>query len=144
MSSDVAYPLQQQPLTVAEYMNYWLEHIAERSVRRTTYATYEGDVRLHIFIPGIGTRKLKSLQASHIRAWLTWVQTRCQRLASGQRMYCEGSSQKHGAALSDLRSAATTFYPPVQSGTFCVSDQLRCRMQSTKKRESATLLVSFN
>lgn len=34
-------------LTVAEYMNYWLEHIAEPSVRRTTYATYEGDVRLH-------------------------------------------------------------------------------------------------
>ncbi len=29
-------------LTVAEYMTYWLENIAEPSIRRTTYATYEG------------------------------------------------------------------------------------------------------
>lgn len=45
-------------LTVAEYMTYWLEHIAEPGIRRATYATYEGDVRLHI-VPGIGKRKLK-------------------------------------------------------------------------------------
>ncbi len=58
-------------------MSYWLEHIAEPSIRRATYATYKGDVRLHI-VPGIGNRKLKSLQAAHIRAWLTGLQTRCQ------------------------------------------------------------------
>jgi Phage integrase, N-terminal SAM-like domain len=50
--------------------SYWLEHIAEPTIRRTTYATYEGDVRLHI-LPGIGKRKLKALQASDIRAWLS-------------------------------------------------------------------------
>lgn len=70
-------------LTVAEYMTYWLQHIAEPSIRRTTYATYEGDVRLHI-VPGIGNRKLKSLQASHIRAWLTGLQTRCQCCMQGK------------------------------------------------------------
>jgi excisionase family DNA binding protein len=41
--------------TVAEYMTYWLQHVAEPSIRRTTYATYEGDVRLHI----AGHRKAK-------------------------------------------------------------------------------------
>ena len=70
-------------LTVADYMTYWLEHIAEPSIRRTTYATYEGDVRLHI-VPGIGKRKLKSLQPVHIRAWLTGLQSRCQCCAQGK------------------------------------------------------------
>ena len=59
-------PVATTTLTVAEYMSYWLEQIAAPSIRRTTYATYEGDVRLHI-VPGIGKRKLKRLQASDIR-----------------------------------------------------------------------------
>jgi hypothetical protein len=70
-------------LTVADYMAYWLEHIAEPSIRRTTYATYEGDVRVHI-IPGIGKRKLKTLQASEIRLWLNQLRTRCQCCAQGK------------------------------------------------------------
>ncbi|KAA0097833.1 site-specific integrase [Mycolicibacterium sp. P1-18] len=70
-------PVATTTLTVADYMSYWLEHIAEPSIRRTTYATYEGDVRLHI-VPGIGRRKLKSLQAAHIREWLNSLRTTCQ------------------------------------------------------------------
>ena len=70
-------------LTVADYMCYWLEHIAQPSIRRTTYATYEGDVRLHI-VPGIGKRRLKSLQPAHIRAWLTGLQTKCQCCGQGK------------------------------------------------------------
>lgn len=69
--------------TVADYMTYWLENIAEPSIRRTTYATYEGDVRLHI-VPGIGKRKLKSLQPAEIRAWLIGLQTKCQCCAQGK------------------------------------------------------------
>jgi integrase len=76
-------PVATTTLTVAEYMMYWLEHIAEPSIRRTTYATYEGDVRLHIN-PGIGKRKLKSLQAAHIREWLTNLRTTCQCCAKGR------------------------------------------------------------
>ena len=76
-------PVATTTLTVAEYMSYWLEHIAEPSIRRTTYATYEGDVRLHI-VPGIGKGKLKSLQASHIRAWLNELRTKCQCCAQGR------------------------------------------------------------
>jgi hypothetical protein len=41
-------PVATTTLTVEDYMSYWLQHIAEPSIRRTTYATYEGDVRLHI------------------------------------------------------------------------------------------------
>ena len=76
-------PVATTTLTVAEYMTYWLEHIAEPSIRRTTYATYEGDVRLHI-VPGIGKRKLKTLQAAHIRTWLNELRTKCQCCAQGK------------------------------------------------------------
>jgi integrase len=76
-------PIATTTLTVAQYMSYWLEHIAEPSIRRTTYATYEGDVRLHI-VPGIGKRKLKTLQASDIRAWLSELRTKCQCCAQGK------------------------------------------------------------
>ncbi len=76
-------PVATTTLSVAEYMSYWLDHIAEPSIRRTTYATYEGDVRLHI-IPGIGKRKLKSLQPAHIRTWLTELRSKCQCCAQGK------------------------------------------------------------
>lgn len=35
-------PIATTTLTVADYMAYWLEHIAEPGIQRTTYATYEG------------------------------------------------------------------------------------------------------
>jgi integrase len=76
-------PVATTTLTVADYMTYWLAHVAEPSIRHTTYATYEGDVRLHI-TPGIGKRKLKSLQASDVRLWLTQLRTRCQCCAQGK------------------------------------------------------------
>ena len=40
-------------------------------------------MRLHI-IPGIGKRKLKSLQAAHIREWLTNLRTTCQCCSQGR------------------------------------------------------------
>jgi hypothetical protein len=89
-------------LTVAEYMKYWLDHIAEPSIRRTTYATYEGDVRLHI-VPGIGNRKLKSLQTTHIRAWLTGLQTRCQCCMQGKDAVRARTSKARCCALASPR-----------------------------------------
>lgn len=76
-------PVPTTTLSVAEYMTHWLEQIAEPGIRRTTYATYEGDIRLHI-VPGIGKRKLKTLQAAHIRAWLNGLRTKCQCCAQGK------------------------------------------------------------
>ncbi len=55
-------------------------------------------MRLHI-IPGIGNRKLKSLQASHIRAWLTGLQTRCQCCAQGKDAARGRKSQARCCAL---------------------------------------------
>jgi integrase len=92
-------PVATTTLTVAQYMSYWLEHIAEPSIRRTTYATYEGDVRLHI-VPGIGKRKLKALQASDIRAWLSELRTKCQCCAQGR----DAARDEHRCcALADPR-----------------------------------------
>lgn len=76
-------PVTVTTFTVAEYMTYWLEHIAQPGIRRTTYATYEGDVRLHIN-PGIGRLKLKTLQAAEVRLWLNNLRTRCQCCAQGK------------------------------------------------------------
>jgi integrase len=76
-------PVATTTMTVAEYTTYWLEQVAEPAIRRTTYATYEGDVRLHI-VPGIGKRKLKTLQANDIRTWLTRLRTLCQCCAQGK------------------------------------------------------------
>lgn len=70
-------------MTVGEYMTYWLREVAEPAIRRTTYTTYEGAVRLHI-IPGIGRRKLKALQAAHIRTWLNGLAKVCQCCAQGK------------------------------------------------------------
>lgn len=70
-------------MTVGEYMRYWLTEVAEPSIRRTTFVTYEGAVRLHI-IPGLGARKLKALQASHIRTWLNGLRRVCQCCAQGK------------------------------------------------------------
>ena len=56
-------PIATTTLTVAEYMKYWLQHIAEPSIRRTTYATYEGDVRL-AHRPGHRQAKAEGLAGS--------------------------------------------------------------------------------
>lgn len=95
-------PVVTTTMTVADYMNYWLKHIAEPSIRRTTYASYEGDVRLHI-IPGIGSRKLKSLQPAHVRAWLTGLQTLCQCCAQRKDAARVANSKARCCALQPAR-----------------------------------------
>lgn len=70
-------------MTVAEYMRYWLNEVAEPAIRRTTFTTYEGAVRLHI-VPGLGRRKLKALQAAHIRTWLNSLRAVCQCCSQGK------------------------------------------------------------
>ena len=87
-------------------MSYWLEHIAEPSIRRTTYATYEGDIRLHI-IPGIGKRKLKSLQAAHISRV-------AQQLARNMPVLC-ARTRRRTAGATPLREAKYGMLPSVFS-----------------------------
>ena len=62
-------PVDSTTSTVAEYMLYWLVEIAQPSVRATTFSSYELLVRRYI-VPGLGKRKLRALQAQHVRTWL--------------------------------------------------------------------------
>ncbi|MEV0109214.1 site-specific integrase [Nocardia sp. NPDC050799] len=76
-------PVEITTMTVAEYMSYWLEEVVGPSIRRTTYATYRGDIRLHI-APALGKRKLKALSAQHVRTFINGLRTRCQCCAQGK------------------------------------------------------------
>jgi integrase len=78
-----AIPVESTTTTVADYMQYWLSEVARPSVRATTFSSYELLVRLYI-VPGLGKRKLRQLQASHIRAWLVGLQSVCQCCAQGK------------------------------------------------------------
>ncbi|QFZ16202.1 tyrosine-type recombinase/integrase [Saccharothrix syringae] len=73
-------PVATTKLTVADYFAYWLHEVAEPSVRRTTFSSYEGLTRLYI-VPGLGKKKLT---AQHIRAWLNAVGKTCQCCAQGK------------------------------------------------------------
>lgn len=76
-------PVATTTMTVKAYLEYWLHDVAEPTIRRTTFSTYEGAIRLHI-IPGLGKRKLKALQAPHIRSWLSTLRKTCQCCAQGK------------------------------------------------------------
>ena len=57
--------------------------MAQPSVRETTFSSYELLVRLYV-IPGLGKRRLRALQAHHIRTWLNGLRTTCQCCAQGK------------------------------------------------------------
>ncbi|RBO97070.1 tyrosine-type recombinase/integrase [Nocardia puris] len=76
-------PVDVTTMTVAQYLRYWLTEVAEPKIRRTTFATYEGDVRLHL-IPGLGKRKLRALDSRHVRTFITGLRTKCQCCAQGK------------------------------------------------------------
>jgi integrase len=76
-------PISTTTVTVGDYLTYWLHHIAEPAVRRTTFASYEPLVRLYL-VPGLGRRRLRDLRAPHIRTWLNTVAQTCQCCAQGK------------------------------------------------------------
>lgn len=47
--------------TVADWLRYWLEEIAQPNIRYKTYEGYENDVRNHL-IPRIGAHKMETIQ----------------------------------------------------------------------------------
>lgn len=51
--------------TVADWLTYWLENIAERKVRPLTLQGYRGKVNQHL-IPGLGSHRLDRLQPEHV------------------------------------------------------------------------------
>ncbi|MFE3696906.1 tyrosine-type recombinase/integrase [Nocardia tengchongensis] len=76
-------PVDVTTMTVRQYLGYWLREIAEPNVRPKTYETYELLVRLYM-APGLGKRKLRGLEARHIREWLARLAGQCQCCAQGK------------------------------------------------------------
>lgn len=61
--------------TVAEYLDYWLEHVVKPERRRTTYSGYETMVRVHI-VPALGRRKLDELGPADVRQFLATLRAK--------------------------------------------------------------------
>lgn len=55
--------------TMAQYLTAWLRDVVKPSVRPSTYASYEGHVRLY-FIPAFGDVQLSKLTAQHVQRLL--------------------------------------------------------------------------
>ncbi|MDF4251409.1 site-specific integrase [Streptomyces sp. WMMB303] len=70
-------------MTLSEYLTYWLTHVAQVKVRKTTYVNYESWVRNYV-APGLGKKKLGRLSARDIRAFLLKTAQTCQCCAQGK------------------------------------------------------------
>jgi integrase len=108
-------------LTVAGWMDRWLEDIVDPQRQPTTYLQYETAVRLHIK-PFLGHYRLRELNAEHVERWLKRMREVCagcnQDLAAieaGQphtrdcRMATPGArgARTRQVALARLRTALT-------------------------------------
>ncbi len=62
-------PTPARSYTVGAYLDDWLAHIAQPSVRATTYSKYETFVRLYLK-PGLGSKRLSQLSPTDVRRFL--------------------------------------------------------------------------
>ncbi|MFI6849040.1 hypothetical protein [Kitasatospora sp. NPDC050467] len=67
---------------MAEYLTYWLATVVKVNRRPKTYQGYESVVRVHL-VPGLGTKKLRTLRAADVRTWLARVAGACQCCKNG-------------------------------------------------------------
>jgi integrase len=51
--------------TVADWLTYWLTHVAERKVRPSTLQGYQSKVTQHL-VPGLGAHRIDRLQPEHV------------------------------------------------------------------------------
>lgn len=70
-------PVATKPLTVAEYLKYWLTEVIKPNREDSTYSHYELMTRLHI-IPGIGTKHIDKLTVREVQTWINKVPASCQ------------------------------------------------------------------
>ncbi|PPJ07765.1 site-specific integrase [Nocardia nova] len=91
-------PVDITTVSVGAYLDHWVKDVARHQVRPTTYRSYEQLVRLYL-VPGLGKRKLRALQAQHVRVWLTGLADQCQCCAQGK------DAKRVEAAEGDLRAA---------------------------------------
>jgi integrase len=68
-------PAPDRAWTLEEWMTYWLR-VYVTELRPTTARGYESAVRLHL-IPGLGKKRLASLQVHHVRVFLDVLRAKC-------------------------------------------------------------------
>lgn len=73
---DAGLPVAPENITVASFLEQWLEESVKPNNRPATYTSYEGHVRLHL-IPAIGSVRLARLTPQQVERMMA------QRLASG-------------------------------------------------------------
>jgi integrase len=103
--------------SVHRYLNSWLEDVVMRTVRPSTYRSYEQLIRVHL-VPALGKIPLEKLSTQHIRAFLNQKQD--EGLSSRTVQYLHAILRK---ALNDavkdqlvVRNVAALVDPPrVQS-----------------------------
>src|SRR6476660_4525130 len=118
-------------------MQYWLTEIAQPSVRETTFSSYELLVRLYV-VPGLGKRKLRALQAQHLRTWLNGLRTTCQCCAQGKDAD-RAKKTRRGAARRNPPSAASKSRVPVPC---VICSDLCVRRCKTPSRRNCWLEMS--
>ena len=70
-------PIAASKMSVAEFLTYWLTHIARARVRKSTCVNYESLTRNYI-VPGLGKKKIARLTARDIRSFLAKTARTCQ------------------------------------------------------------------
>lgn len=75
-------PVASENWTVAEYLDYWLEHVVRAERRPKTVQGYEGVVRRYL-VPMLGRKRLAKLSARDVRVFVTNVRQLCQCCKNG-------------------------------------------------------------
>jgi hypothetical protein len=91
-----------------DYLPGWLGAVARPKIRASTYSMYETLIRLYL-VPGLGTKRIESLQAADIRALLHRVQNTCQCCAQSKDARRKGGARSPSTRRSE-RSAPSLEY----------------------------------
>jgi integrase len=80
-NSNRGLPVPSAQGSVAAYLTYWLENVADH-LRENTHTRYTACVHRYL-IPGLGKKKLTKLTAKDVRIWLNQLRTTCQCCTRG-------------------------------------------------------------
>jgi integrase len=97
--ADQGIPVAAESWTVADYLNYWLEHVVRAERRPKTVQGYEGVIRRYL-IPSLGRKRLDKLNAAEVRQFVTSLRNGCQCCQRGwdkARKPAECCARKAGA-----------------------------------------------
>lgn len=94
MRSIQGVPVADRSWTLAEYMDYWLEHVAQSNRRQSTRQNYAWVIE-HYLKPGLGSYRLERLSVAIVQRWL-------------DKVSAEGASEHRVRLLRTVLSAILT------------------------------------